>query len=387
MFLPKGESIMSENRLTYIDNLRLLMIVFVVIQHIAVTYSGIGDWYYVEPEQIGVIQTVFFGFYQAFTQSYFMGFLFLIAGYFVPSSYDKKGTKKFIKDRLIRLGIPTIIYMLTIHPIIVFGLLGYRIGDNGSLGSYIKYIVTFHFITESGPLWFAFALLIFTIIYAAFRKFSSPKAVTKEKDLPSLPKVFALILLISICAFLIRIIQPIGTNIINMQLCYFAQYIILFIVGIKCKRNNWLKKLNYATGKPWLILAPSLGFVLFLIIMISGGALNDNIDAFYGGITWQSAAYALWESFVSVSMSIGLIAWFKEKHNKQSKLIKTMSDNAFSVYVFHAPIIVVLSLLFAPVSLIPIIKFIILTLIGIPICFLSVNFTIQKVPFLRKLFA
>jgi len=362
------------------------MIIFVVLQHIAVTYSGFGDWYYIEPGQIGIIQTVLFGFYQAFTQGYFMGFLFLISGYFIPASYDKKGCGKFIKDRLFRLGIPSLIYMLIINPFIVFCLMGYRIDDNGLLASYKEYIIRLHFIEGSGPLWFALVLLIFTVIYALFRKFTTQKVQASHKGFPEFSKLFALILLISICAFLIRIIQPIGTSIMNMQLCYFSQYVILFIAGIKCKRNNWFEKLNYVTGKTWLILSLSLGFVLFAIIMISGGALNDNLDVFNGGLNWQSAAYALWESFVSVSMSIGLIALFKDKYNKQNTIIKIMSDNAFSVYVFHAPIIVALSLLFAPVSLIPIVKFVILASVSIPICFLSTNFTIQKISVLRKLF-
>ncbi len=46
-----------------------------------------------------------------------MGFLFLIAGYFTPGSYNKKGIKRFIKDRLIRLGLPTLLFMYIVGPI------------------------------------------------------------------------------------------------------------------------------------------------------------------------------------------------------------------------------------------------------------------------------
>lgn len=377
---------MNTKRQLYIDNIRLLVIVFVVLQHIAVTYSGFGDWYYMEPGQIGIVQTTIFGFYQAFMQGFFMGILFLISGYFIPDAYDKKGFKKFVKDRLIRLGIPTVIYMFIIGPIVIFGIMGGHIDGYGLPDTYIKYITEFHFISGTGPLWFALALLIFTIIYALFRKFIAPRVRESNKDFPVFSKILMLILLIGVCAFLIRIIQPIGTNIMNMQLCYFSQYVILFIVGIRSKRNGWFEKLDYATGKPWLIWGISLGFVLFAIIMISGGALNGDLAPFNGGITWQNAAYALWESFVSVSMSVGLIALFKEKFNKQNNLIKTMSDNAFSVYVFHAPVIVALSLLFAPIDLIPIIKFVILSIIGVPIVFLSTNFSVRKIPFMRKIF-
>ena len=386
---------MDGNRQLYIDNLRLLVIVLVVLIHIAVTYSGFGGWYYMEPGEIGIGQTIFFGFFQAFTQGFFMGLLFLIAGYFTPNSYDKKGFGLFIKDRLIRLGIPAIIYMLFINPFIVFVLLGRRIdaggiiayGDGSLLTSYIYNIIGFRFIGGSGPMWFALALLFFSIVYALLRKCFARKAVTGNKSFPKFANISVLILLISVCAFSIRLIQPIGTAIFNMQLGYFSQYVILFIAGIYCKRNNWLEKLDFKVGKAWLIWGISLGFVWFAIMMISGGALDDRLYLFDGGLTWQSAAYAVWESFVAVAMSIGLIALFKEKFNRQNEFAKRLSKNAFSVFVFHSVIIVSLSLLFAPVNLVPIIKFVIVAIVGIPLCFLITDLTIQRIPFLRKLFA
>ena len=386
---------MNMNRELYIDNLRLLVIILVVLQHIAVTYSGFGGWYYIEPGEIGIVQTIIFGFHQAFTQGYFMGLLFLIAGYFTPHSYDKKGAALFIKDRLLRLGVPVLIYVIAIGPFLNFVILGRRFdeygftvgGDGSLLASYAEYLRGLYFIGGTGPLWFALALLIFSILYAVLRKCVAQKTLTSNRSFPKFPSIPALILLISVCAFLIRLVQPIGTAIFNMQLGYFSQYVILFIVGIYCKRSGWLEKLDYKTGRAWLIWGISLGFVLFAVIMISGGALDDRLYLFDGGLTWQSAAYAVWESFVAVAMVIGLIALFKEKFNKQSKSIERLSRNAFSVFVFHSVIIVSLSLLFAPVNLIPIVKFVMVAIIGIPLCFLVTDLTIQRIPLLRKLFA
>ena len=377
--------IKTKNRLLYIDNLRLFMIILVVMMHLAVTFSGLGNWYYTESNELGTVQLIIFGFFQSFLQGFFMGILFLIAGYFIPSSYDKKGFSKFIKERLIRLGIPTLLYMIFIHPFIMLVLL-----NNGNFFSkktasiYLNHFVFFNFISASGPLWFAFALLFFSLIYALYRKFIKPIGINKDKKFPKTSKIILLILIISFFAFVIRMFLPIGTSVINMQLCYFSQYIILFIIGIECRRSRWFEKLTYSSGKTWLISGLFLGFTIWTIIMLTGGALDGNLDKFNGGLTWQNAAYALWESFAAVSMSIGLISLFKEKYNTQNKLIKTMSENTFSVYVFHAPIIIGISLLFKEISLIPIIKFIISTIISIPICFLFSNYIIRKIPFLRK---
>jgi peptidoglycan/LPS O-acetylase OafA/YrhL len=160
----------TKPRLYFIDNLRWLMIIFVVLMHVNVTYGMIGGWYYIEKTKLDLFQTIYFGMYGSFTQAYFMGLLFFIAGYFVPSSFDRKGFKMFTKERCIRLGIPTITYMLLIHPLTITILNHYQNWNLNIPVEYVKYIRTFSFIGSSGPLWFAFALLIFSILYATIRK-------------------------------------------------------------------------------------------------------------------------------------------------------------------------------------------------------------------------
>src|SRR5438876_1909371 len=87
----------AKTRLDFVDNLRWLMIVLVVSMHAAVTYSHIGSWYFMEGEKPGIAATAFFATYQAFLQAFFMGLLFLIAGYFVPGAFDEKGIRRFLR--------------------------------------------------------------------------------------------------------------------------------------------------------------------------------------------------------------------------------------------------------------------------------------------------
>jgi surface polysaccharide O-acyltransferase-like enzyme len=58
-----------------------------------------------------------------------------------------------------------------------------------------------------------------------------------------------------------------------------------------------------------------------------------------------------------VAISFGLLTLFREKYNHQSKLIKTLSDNSLAMYVFHAPVLIDISLLMKPIPLITIAKF------------------------------
>ena len=53
--------------------------------------------------------------FNAFNQSFFMGFFFLLAGYFTAPALAKKGYSRFLQDRMLRLGIPLLFGYDTIH--------------------------------------------------------------------------------------------------------------------------------------------------------------------------------------------------------------------------------------------------------------------------------
>ena len=167
-------------------------------------------------------------------QGYFLGLLFLISGYFVAGSYDRKGFSGFAGDRFKRLVIPTLIFMIAITPFIEIVELGNKPTGFSLVG----------FLSGTGPMWFAAALFAFSLIYGLVRLLSnrSNLASNKKKLNPTFRFAFSLILIIAVFAFLIRIVQPIGTDILNFQLCYFSSYIILFVVGVLAYRNNLFRQ-------------------------------------------------------------------------------------------------------------------------------------------------
>ena len=71
----------------------------------------------VDRRPTGLGTALFFGLYQSFLQAFFMALLFFIAGYFAAAAYDRKGFAPFVRDRLLRLGVPTLVYMLVIGPL------------------------------------------------------------------------------------------------------------------------------------------------------------------------------------------------------------------------------------------------------------------------------
>ena len=347
------------------------------MQHVAVIYGGSSaEFYFVEQSQMGLFQSLAFMFYITFQQAYFMGIMFLIAGFFTAGSYNRKGFTRFIRERFKRLIIPALIFIVFISPFIKYVQLGVKISDD----SLIDFILSF------SVMWFTIALFIFSFIYGCIRKLS-------HKDIPdrqntnintSFSNLLVLILFIAICAFLIRIFIPIPVKFAGIRIGFFASYVILFIVGIFSYRCDLFTQIRYRTGKRWLIGGIVISCVGWYALAWTA-ILTGNISAGEGGINAFSAVFALWESFTAIAICVGLIGTFKEKFNKQNKLVKAMSDSSFAVFMFHPPIVVGLVLLFRPVILPPIVKFYILCPICIVLSFLVAHFVVRKIPLLKEI--
>lgn len=365
----------ARTRRFYIDNLRTFVIACVVMHHLAVTFSGVGSWYYTDTRGQNALSTVWFTFYLTFQQAYFMGLMFLIAGYFVAGSYDRRGFGPYVVERFRRLGIPTLIYMVVIDPFINLVELRNRFTGFNLV----------NFLSATGPMWFAAALLIFCLIYAGARLIRPHVHLESVAThlRPSFRNLVLLTLGIAVLAFLIRIVQPIGTSILNMQLCFFASYVVLFCVGIVAYRGDLLGKISYRAGKWTLIGAVGVGFVVWLFVFATLSK-TGHVLAVEGGGTWESAVYAVWESSVAVAMAVGLIVVFREKLNRQGPLAKAMSDSSFTVYMFHPPFLVAVALLFTPLSLAPIAKWAITCVICVPLCFAAAHFVFRRIPLLKS---
>lgn len=163
---------------------------------------------------------------------------------------------------------------------------------------------------------------------------------------PSTPVLFGLIALIGFCAYAIRIVLPMGTAFLNLQICYFASYVMLFAFGSLGSSHGWFAFLTSGKGARWLVAALCAGIPLWAVVGIASGAQSGNLDALNGGGTWQSAAYAMWEAFMAVAMSVGLTAAFANRKRQGGAISGFLAANSFSVYVFHPPFLIAFTALF-----------------------------------------
>lgn len=159
------------------------------------------------------------------------------------------------------------------------------------------------------------------------------------------PKTLTIVLVIlaaGSAAFCIRLFMPIGTSVANLQLCYFASYIALFLLGLHAGEKGWLEIYPEKAGLRWFTIVLAAGLPLWAVIMSEAARGKMLIN---GGLNWQSLAYAFWESFVAIGFSVGLIAFFRKFFNSENGFTRLLAANSFGIYMFHAPILISISLL------------------------------------------
>lgn len=366
-------------RLFYLDNFRIYLTILVILHHTAIAYGGSGDWAIKDPA-VDEFSPILLTFFTAVNQSYFMSAFFLMAGYFTPRSLERKGAASFVWDRFIRLGVPILVFSTLIINInqLILGVWW--------LGIPFQWNFTY----EVGHLWFLQALLNFALIYVVYRIWSD-RTPNQQRfrffpdRFPSDRSMVLSIIVLSALTFIVRIGYPVGKWVApGFQFAHFVHYTFAFFVGILAYRGDWLNRLGREQARRWgsvaLIILP-----LFFVIAILGGALESDaaLEKFLGGMHWQSLVYATWESILFIAALTFLLYFFRQRFNDTSPLLKSMAASVYTVYIIHQTILFTLNVLFLSVPIPTILKFVAVSLIAVPSCFVLAAL-IRRIPYTKR---
>ena len=106
----------NENRLFYIDNLRVAITILVIAHHVGQAYGPTGGYWPVQ----GAARAALLGPFFTVNRSFLMSLFFMISGYFMVFADERSGQAAFVKSRLIRLGVPFLVYSIVMVPLRVF---------------------------------------------------------------------------------------------------------------------------------------------------------------------------------------------------------------------------------------------------------------------------
>ena len=385
--MPQGQ---SPPRLYCLDNLRAALIVLVVLHHIALVYGAAAPFYYQEPPFDDPLAFLLLALFVLLNQSWFMGALFLLAGYFTPGSFDRKGPGSFLKGRLVRLGIPVVVSIFVLEPVsrIGFFLMPASLTGITEAPTWSVYPD----LLGLGPLWFVALLLIFDAGYAAWRVLTAKPSTRTEAPFPGYARIGAFIVALALVSYLTRITVPLGEEVslfvsfLNFPtLAYLPQYLGFFVLGIVASRSNWFRGLPTHLGLFGFVAAVAATVLLFPLAL-SGQPFSLEMTPsahFVGNGHWHSAVYALWDSVTSIGLCLGFVVLFRQFVDGGGKLGRFASQHGYAVYIIHVPIIVYLAFLMRDIECQALVKLGLAAAAVIPTCF-AVAYGLRKLPLVSR---
>ncbi len=364
----------SHDRLLFIDNLRTMLTMLVVLHHLAVTYTWSVGWYYHEPLGEGAAFHVLSVFIRL-TQAFFMGAFFLIAAYFIPGSYERRGALSFIDERILRLVIPLLIYRFGIAPAISVSVGWFAYDRRPSVAAYWDS-------ERSGPLWFLELLLVLTAGWLLWQRVWPARmvAVPPSSAPPTRRGVVTFALLLGLATWLFRIWLPVYSYIGWVDFptpAFLPQYVALFVVGLVASRRNWFTTIPSWTGKAGLVAIVGVSCTLLPLSMVGPAT------AWTGNGTPQALAFSLWEAVFCVGTCLALLTFFRSRCDWQGPRLRWLSRENYAVYIIHAPVIVFIALALMPLDLPTLAKFVLSVAVGIPLCYL-VAWSLRRIPIVAR---
>ena len=371
---PAGE------RLAYLDNLKAFLIAGIIAAHAFMGYSTWGSWTYQDIQEVTiseVTETIFVVASVALGGMFLMGLFFLLSGLMTQDSLARKGPRRFVNDRLLRLGLPFALYTLVIWPVLEWALLEPFLHR----GSYWAWFTDDDPVLDNGPMWFVGVLLVFSLALAAWRRFRPPASAAGG---PLRPRhLAAAALVVGAATFLVRIALPVDSNQpLNSHLWAWPEYVALFALGVIAARHGWLRPVPQDISRPAGITT-LVAIVLLGAMVLSTDPLGLTEEDWLGGWGLPALAAALLEGVVVIAAPVWVLSFAQRRLNGTGPIRRAMARSSYAAFMLQGPVIVGLELAFRPAPLPGDLKAVLVACLGIAVSFTLAYPLVTRTP-LRK---
>ncbi len=379
----------STSRNKSIDYFRAFLMILVVWHHSTLAYSTSG---------VGVLiadRQTFLGFdlMALFNDLFFMFGFFFISGLFAYRSLEKKGSKQFTQERLIRLMLPFVFGTLFINPLAHYAAQLAREEKTFSFIGYGRFFVSTFGKIESNHLWFLWVLFLFCLILVAYYEMSKAFSFRLEGIRDGIVQRvggFERRMLIIGTLALLPMQALVGSGFVtlihpfNMQVSRLLLYLMYFVVGTIIGTYGTYKSFisQEAVQKRWwryILLSVALTVVNLVIHIMAetvGGGMIQTLLMLLDH--WMIIP-------ISLFAVLGFFSFFSLYMSGDNTFMNLLAEDAMGIYVIHYAVITCIQYGLTFLTIPAVIKGVGTTVIGLilSIVFLRV---FQKIPFIRVVF-
>lgn len=365
----------SRTRSAWADNLKVVLVAGVIAAHTTMAWTHVGNWVFKEPllrEPLLSVLTLV----TAILSLFGMPLFFLVAGYFTPVSFSRKGFGRFVADRAVRLLVPMLAYVLLLSPPIEF-----VDPDNaGWPGGFWEFVPHILWPPAPGPTWFLGVLFVFSVGYGVLRL-----VLPARPPRGRAPGVWPLVLVavaVAVAAFPIMAVQPLGQELSRLAVAQSPAWLAGFALGAAARERGWLPmEARLSRRIRWSAWSALGGGV---VVFVLGTVTGMDLALLLGGGSWQSAVIALLEGLLVVFASLWVVDLFQRRFDTQGSFGRALSRAAYGAFLVHQGVLVALVLLSRRLGWPPEVSYAAVTAIGVAASF-ALGHLLAHLPGVRRI--
>jgi hypothetical protein len=349
----------------------VVVIAGVIVAHTATSYVVDIPWYYDDERTTAGVWPMLLSPPALLGALFALGPLFLLAGWFSARSLAHRGPGGFVRSRLLRLGVPLLVYVVFINPLTDY--LGHGRHEHRNLVSYLA-------TTEASVMWFAAALLAFSVAYAALRCVR-PAAQPGRSLRPGLLSAAALAIAVSSFA----VWQPwpvMGDTFLNLRWGEWPQGAVLFALGVHAAEAGWLDDFPPVLARRlgWVAAAGVAALMTLLLYLVLARGKDQALAM---GADPPTMAFALLDGVIAVTGTLWFLSWLRRRWPAHGVMLAKAARASYATYVIHPLVLTTIMVLLAWVALAPEIKFVLVAAAGVAACF-TAGYALTRVPGVSK---
>ena len=371
-------AVVGSARLLHLDNLKVVLIALIIAMHAGLGYVGlVVAWTYSDVRETTLHPVVEmallvllspFGFF-------LIALLFLVAGLLTPGSYDRKGGRRFVVDRLLRLGVPFVVYVFLVQPTLVY-LVEHPLG--GASGTYWQEYLGAEQQVDTGPLWFVGVLLLYSLAYAAWRRRRGPDRPAPRP--PTLRTLVVSALVVAPASFAIRLVYPYGgeSGFTDLNLWEWPACIAVFVIGVRAAGSGWLRAIPADLVRTCRRLTAAGVVAMTVLLYVAGSA--DAVDDMLGGWNPLAAVFACVEAVLVVFGPVWLLDLSRRRLDRHLPWGEELGRSAYGAFMLQAIFLMGLAVALRPVALPAEAKAVLVAVGGVVASFGAAWLLVRRVP-------
>ncbi len=354
-----------------LDWIKVLAMLLVFLYHCSMFFNSF-DWHI----KNNVINHSYIEFFSLLGGNWVMPIFFVISGIATFHALKKRDTQRFMKERLLRLGIPLLVGVFLLSPPQVYIE---RIANNQYEGTYLQFLPhyfdglyleiggTGNFAFFGHHLWYLLALLLFSVLTLPFFLKASENAGKRA---------FGYFHYLAMPVPLI-VAALTTNNIVNLggwgMIFYFILYVYGYYFFAREDLRTFIRKVGVLAGS--LSVLSIAGYIFW--VMYYGFPMNVSLS-------W---AIFMIIRVIMVWNALFFILYLGDKYlNVRNSALKYTSEASMPFYVIHQPIIIIIGFFIYNLDWAVPVKAAFLVSLSFITIMILYHFIIRKVNFLRVLF-